>query len=139
MTRMTPSTLVSHMARQLSSSASAIDSIPKAPPALFTRTPHSGTALASAVTASGSVTSQATERPPISSARASIRSARRAAQITSKPSAASRRAVAAPMPLLAPVTTATVCAMAASLPYPGMAGAPGALPPAVGSVSREGA
>ncbi len=52
------------------------------------------------------MTSQATAMPPISSARAVIRSSRRAAQTTWKPSPASARAVAAPIPLLAPVTTA---------------------------------
>ena len=52
------------------------------------------------------MTSQATAVPPISAASASIRSARRAAQITWNPASASDRAVAAPMPLLAPVTTA---------------------------------
>jgi len=41
------------------------------------------------------------------SARAASRSARRAPRTSSKPEPASRRAVAAPIPLLAPVTTAT--------------------------------
>ena len=52
------------------------------------------------------MTSQVTAVPPISAASASIRSARRAAQKTRNPAAASIRAVAAPIPLLAPVTTA---------------------------------
>ena len=52
------------------------------------------------------MTSSAMARAPICSASASSRSVRRAATTTSNPSAASRRAVAAPMPLLAPVTTA---------------------------------
>ena len=52
------------------------------------------------------MTSQATAVPPISAASSSIRSARRAAHTTWNPSPASARADAAPMPLLAPVTTA---------------------------------
>ncbi len=61
------------------------------------------------------MTSHGTARPPISAARDSIRSVRRAAQTTSKPSPASDRAVAAPIPLLAPVTTAMRGLMAAIL------------------------
>src|SRR5690606_27301376 len=57
-------------------------------------------------TSSAEVTSQPTAVPPISSASAAMRSRRRAAHTTCKPSRASARAVAAPMPLLAPVTTA---------------------------------
>jgi hypothetical protein len=50
--------------------------------------------------------SSGSARPPIDSARATSRSCRLAATTTSKPSSANRRAVAAPMPLEAPVTTA---------------------------------
>ena len=50
--------------------------------------------------------SQLTATPPISAASSSMRSVRRAAHTTRKPSSASARAVAAPMPLEAPVTTA---------------------------------
>ena len=53
------------------------------------------------------VTSPRTARPSIWAASASIRSPRRATHTTSKPCAASALAVAAPIPLLAPVTTAT--------------------------------
>ena len=82
-------------------------SAPKAPPALLTSTCSTGpTRSASAATDARSVTSHAVATPPISSASVSIRSVRRAAQCTRKPSAARRRAVAAPMPLLAPVTRA---------------------------------
>ena len=61
------------------------------------------------------MTSQATACPPISVARASIRSVRRAAQITWNPSAARARAVAAPIPLLAPVTTAVRALLMAAI------------------------
>src|SRR5690606_36680487 len=50
---------------------------------------------------------QTTGVPPISSATSVIRSRRRAAQKTWKPSPANFRAIAAPIPLPAPVTTAT--------------------------------
>ena len=45
-----------------------------------------------------------------------MRSVRRAAQKTLNPAAANARAVAAPIPLLAPVTTATRVAMLEILP-----------------------
>ncbi len=60
------------------------------------------------------MTSQVTATPPISSARASTRSVRRAAQKTLNPASARERAVAAPIPLLAPVTTAVRVVMPAS-------------------------
>src|SRR3954453_5822539 len=106
-TRTTPSTLTSYIHCQSSMLASAIGSTPSAPPALFTSTRQPGTASASAATDSSSRTSRATAWPSISFASASSRSTRRAAQTTSKPSVASLRAVASPIPLLAPVTTAT--------------------------------
>ena len=74
--------------------------------------------------------------PPISAASASTRSARRAAQNTWKPSAASCRAVAAPIPLLAPVTTAVRVSMGPILPgrrWAGDGSRPGA---ATGDASR---
>jgi hypothetical protein len=75
---------------------------------LFTSTSTCGpAAAASDCTDVSEVTSQVTARPPISRASAPIRSVRRAAHTTRKPSPARARAVAAPMPLLAPVTTAT--------------------------------
>src|SRR3954469_13017829 len=55
-----------------------------------------------------SVTSASIASPPISPASASSRSLRRAATATVAPCAASARAVASPIPLLAPVTSATV-------------------------------
>src|SRR3954451_1787861 len=57
---------------------------------------------------SRSVTSASIASPPISPASASSRSLRRAATATVAPCAASARAVASPIPLLAPVTSATV-------------------------------
>src|SRR4051812_40632696 len=82
-------------------------------PALLTSTstrPSSCRTRSAAVTrASRSVTSAAMARapPPSSWARAVIRSMRRASSTTVCPAAASDRAVAAPMPEEAPVTTAT--------------------------------
>jgi hypothetical protein len=54
----------------------------------------------------GSVTSRRMARPPSSSARARKRSSRRAPTTTSRPTPDRRGAVAMPIPLLAPVTTA---------------------------------
>ena len=106
-TCISPITLTSNIRRQSSLSASATGAAPKAPPASLTSTfSVPPTAAASAATDFSSVTSQTTGVPPISAARASMRSARRAAQNTWKPASASILAVAAPMPLLAPVTTA---------------------------------
>ncbi len=116
MTRSTPSTFTSYIRVQSPGSADSTGSSPIAPPALLTRTSRrpaavepgdsDATAAARPATDSGSVTSQATAVPPISAASASSRSTRRAAQTTENPAAARARAVAAPMPLLAPVTTA---------------------------------
>src|SRR5215470_18189513 len=60
-----------------------------------------------AATSSSDVTSAWTNRPPTSSAAAFPVSPSRSATATLAPSAASRRAVASPMPLPPPVTTAT--------------------------------
>src|SRR4051794_3249645 len=86
--------------------------------------PSSRTVRSTAATAcSRSVASVSIDRPPICSASASRRSLRRAATATVAPSAASARAVASPMPLLAPVTRATVSCSALLMPG-GLHGAP---------------
>ena len=79
-----------------------------APPALLTSTSSRGPTAAASAATDGGVGDVAGHRRGRRSpaASGSIRSARRAAQTTWKPSAASARAVAAPIPLLAPVTTA---------------------------------
>ena len=105
-TRSVPMTLVSNIHRQSSSSASATGSRPLAPPALLTSSFASGTAAAKAATDSASVTSRRTAVPSISAAISAQRSTRRAPSTTWNPASASARAVAAPMPELAPVTTA---------------------------------
>src|SRR5581483_2482725 len=105
-TRMTPSTLASYIHRHFSSSASASGSSPRAPPALFTSTSQASTSAANASTDAVSVTSNASGRAPRGPATSRNLSMRRAPTTTSKPSFARRAAVAAPMPLLAPVTTA---------------------------------
>src|SRR5579872_5148239 len=105
--RSVPITLVSHIWRHLPSSASVSGSRPSAPPALFTSTRHEATAAQKPSTDPASATSSASGHAPGSSAaRASRRSRRRAPSTTSNPAAARARAVAAPMPLEAPVTTA---------------------------------
>src|SRR5690348_4511434 len=80
-------------------------------PALFTRTSIRGCRsrmrAATASTASRSETSHGSASPPISSASASRRSARRARRTQRSPRRASRRAISAPMPEEAPVTTTT--------------------------------
>jgi len=106
-TRSVPSTLSSNICCHWAGSVSATVSRPNAPPALLTSTATSvPTSWASRATEAGSVTSQSTAVPPISAASGSMRSRLRAAHTTANPSAPSRLAVAAPMPLLAPVTTA---------------------------------
>src|SRR5712691_2317483 len=123
-TRTVPRKFSSYIRRQASSSASAIVSLPNAPPALFTSTRTSGTWDANAATEPGSVTSSGSARaePPSRSmepATSSRRSSRRAPRTTANPSAASDRAVAAPIPEEAPVTIAVPLSasdMAASLP-----------------------
>src|SRR3954467_12328268 len=107
-----PITLTSYIWRHSSLTASATGPEPNAPPALLTSTSRrSPTAAARAAADSSEVTSVATAVPPISSATAPIRSTGRAARKTWKPASASRRAVAAPIPLLAPVTTAVLMAV----------------------------
>ena len=64
-------------------------------------------ALDGRVACSRSVTSASIASPPISATSASRRSLRRAATATVAPWSASARAVASPIPLLAPVTSAT--------------------------------
>src|SRR5215471_3726017 len=109
-----PITLTSYMVCQSASCASATYSMPNAPPATLTSTSHRSRDCANASTAATSVTSRisACAEPPRArawAAASSSRSARRAARITWKPALASCAAVAAPIPLLAPVTTATGC------------------------------
>ncbi len=113
-------TLVSYICRQSAGSPVATGSAPSAPPALLTRTARVRNAVANSSTAARSVTSSwyAVAWWPASfssAASASTRSLRRAVSTTRKPSAASVRAVAAPMPLLAPVTTAMGVAAMANL------------------------
>jgi hypothetical protein len=110
--------LVSYIERHFSSSAWATGSTPSAPPALLTSTESSGTVSASSATEWGSVTSSRIARPPISFASSSRRSSRRAAATTSNPALARARAVAAPIPLLAPVMTATSPLAFTHGPYP---------------------
>ena len=115
-TRSVPSTFTSYIHCQSPTEPDSTGSRPRAPPALLTsRVTGPGAAAAAAAspaTDSSEVTSQATAvaLPPaasISATRSASRSVRRAAASTWKPSAASRRAVAAPIPLDAPVTIAT--------------------------------
>src|SRR5690349_15145346 len=94
-----------------STGASAIVPSSITPALLMTMSsrPSSPTAARTAALAwSRSLTSAWIARPPISPTSASSRSLRRATTATVAPSAASARAVASPMPLLAPVTSATV-------------------------------
>src|SRR4051794_36464342 len=71
--------------------------------------PSSWTVRSTAATAcSRSVTSVSMAKPPIAAVSASSRSLRRATAATVAPCAASARAGASPIPLLAPVTSATV-------------------------------
>src|SRR5215211_4774434 len=109
-TRSSPTTLMSTVACQSSSRASATGSRPTPVPALLTSRSawpwRSPTAAAKASTEAGSVTSRARVVAPTSSARAWRRSVRRAPATTWKPALASRRALAAPIPLDAPVMTA---------------------------------
>ena len=104
--RSVPSTFTSNIHCHPAGSPSATGSMPTAPPALLTSTSQPSSAAANSSTDAWSVTSSRTGRAPISPASSASRSSRRAATTTEKPSATSRRAVAAPMPLLAPVTTA---------------------------------
>src|SRR5205823_9300565 len=111
-TRAVPRTFSSYIRRHASRSASATGSRPNAPPALFTSRRTSGSLATNASTEAGSVTSRATARAtppsaPMAAATRSRRSIRRAPATTSNPCRARARAVASPMPLEAPVTTAT--------------------------------
>src|SRR5438105_3771911 len=102
--RISPSTFVSRTTRSSSSVLASKESRPSASPAPLTRMSRPST-IASETKRSqlaGSVTSSSCP-----STGDSIKSARRAPPITRAPSRASARAVAAPMPLEAPVTTAT--------------------------------
>src|SRR5680860_952222 len=104
--RRRPSTLVSIISRTRSSSSSSMGCSPDASPALLTKTSSSVISCAKAATEPGSVTSRGRARPPHASATFSSLSILRAPITTSKPSLASRIAVAAPIPLDAPVMTA---------------------------------
>ena len=106
--RMVPSTLVSYIVCHFCSSALATGSSPRAPPALLTSSRQGPTAPQNASTDARSVTSRGKARAsdPSCDASASRRSTRRAPMTTSNPAATSASAVAAPMPLEAPVTTA---------------------------------
>src|SRR4051812_25199630 len=111
-TRSVPSVLTSNIHCQSAIEPPATGSMPCAPPALLTSTvtgaPSPVIRSAIAATDSSEVTSQVTAvaSGPISLTNWSSRSARRAAATTWNPSVASRRTVAAPIPLDAPVTTA---------------------------------
>src|SRR6266705_1424624 len=141
-TRSTPSTLMSYMACQSAGSAVETGSAPSAPPALLTSTATSSSESASDATEAGEVTSSGTARMPgVDAAKASSRSSRRAAATTEYPSAARRRAVAAPIPLLAPVTTAVprsgMVTILPTSPPAGMSG--GSCAVAVTAADAEGA
>src|ERR1044072_8192538 len=107
--RIVPITFASYIQRHCSSSASATGSRPRAPPAVVRSRSQRGRRAAKASPESGWVTSRAiASAAPISSAISSRRSSRRAPRTTRNPSPASARAVAAPIPLDAPVTTAVL-------------------------------
>ncbi len=91
-TRSVPSTLVSHIQRQSSSSASATGSSPRAPPALFTSTRHASMPSQNAWTEAASVTSSSTAVPSISAAiaRSGPAAARRAPRGTRRRRASGR-------------------------------------------------
>jgi len=99
-------TFISHIQRQSSSEVCSTGSSPFAPPALFTSTRAAPTPPAKAAIEPASRTSSGSAVPPISSAISVSSSIRRAPSTTWKPAAARARAVAAPIPALAPVTTA---------------------------------
>src|SRR5699024_185065 len=105
--RTVPRTLVSYIQFQSSMEGSTNGSSPFAPPALLTSKSTRGSRAASASTDSWLVTSNSTAGPPISPANASSLSLRRASTTTCQPSFANKRALAAPIPDDAPVTTAT--------------------------------
>src|SRR4051794_15642321 len=111
--RYTEVRLTSCTRRQASSSVSRIESSSGGEmPALLKRTsrpPNRSIAAAYiAWTSPGLVTSACTNSPSISAASAAPSSSARSATTTCAPSAANRRALARPMPLAAPVMTATL-------------------------------
>src|SRR6266487_319808 len=109
--RRRPSTFVSHMRTTSSSLIASTGSWPSARPALLTsrssRPQTRPTSATNASTLAAEVTSSSSPMPPVSSATRRTRSARRAPSTGRKPFPARARAVAAPMPLEPPVTTAT--------------------------------
>src|SRR5579875_298487 len=108
-TRFVAMTFASNIHRQSSTSPASTLSRPRAPPALFTSVvsgPPARTSAARRSTASASVRSATTKSHPVSAASAASRSSRRATATTSQPCSRNRRTVAAPMPVLPPVTTA---------------------------------
>ncbi|MCY1437561.1 hypothetical protein D9M71_537280 [compost metagenome] len=80
--------------------------------------------MSSRLVTSSASTSAVPPAERMSSARASRRSVRRAPRTTRAPLLASRRAVASPIPLLAPVITMTLCSMPCIFltPVPGFRG-----------------
>src|SRR3954468_17223546 len=104
LTRMTRSQASIPVTRIESSSGGEMPALLKA---MSTRPCRSATPSNSARTDSSSLTSQATNSPPTSSATALPASSEMSTAMTLAPSAANRRAVASPMPLPAPVITAT--------------------------------
>src|SRR4051794_37490729 len=119
--RYTEVRLTSCTRRQASSSVSRIESSSGGEmPALLNSTsspPNRSIAAAYiAWTSSGSVTSARTNSPPTSSACALPPASSRSATTTCAPSAANRRALARPMPLAAPVMTATLPSSLPAMP-----------------------
>src|SRR5829696_428698 len=108
-TRFRASTLTSNIHAQSSIDDASTESRPFAPPALFTSActgPVAARWSRSASTSAWFVRSATKTDAPVSSASARSRSSRRATPTTSQPAARSARTVAAPIPELAPVTTA---------------------------------
>ena len=113
-TRFRASTLTSNIHAQSSMDDASTESRPFAPPALFTSAcsgPVAARWSRSASTSAWSVRSATNTDAPVSSASARSRSSRRATPTTSHPAARSARTVAAPIPELAPVTTARSTSM----------------------------
>ena len=106
MTRTTPSTFASYISRHTSRSASAACSRSSAPPGAVDDRVELGDLGGHRGDRVG-IGDVEGDRPPADLlGQLRQRSTRRAAAIVSKPRAASRRTVAAPIPLLAPVTRA---------------------------------
>src|SRR6187455_944748 len=105
--RIRPRTFVSTIVMSSSSRLSQTGSRPSARPALLTRTSKPPSSACARSTnrsqLAGSVTSRSSAKSPSRSGR---RSTRRAPTVTRAPASASACAVAAPIPLEAPVTTA---------------------------------